>query len=605
VDSLVNGNDPTASDVLNINDLGDTDANLYTLSGSTLDRTGMAQLTYGTMEELNLNAGLGDDTVVISDTHEDTTTINSNDGNDMVLVQTTSGETTLSGQAGDDQIIIQTTGDRLNTVVNGGEGQDSITVQTTGIDSTTTLNGDAGRDTLNLQATGLGAVTTLNGGDDADTINVQTIAGVTKVNAGAGSDSINVSSDAPANRGTLNGISADLQVKGEDGNDTLNISDVGDTSNNTGELTGSKLTGLGMAVGITYVTFESLNITLGSGDDQISIRSTHAPAGTNVNAGPGDDSYLIFEGWGILLVTEKSSNGEDTLNFTPVVSNLGFAISSYVFVSDSTNTLLHLDNVIEHLIGGSGDDWFDMIGTDTQLARGRGTITGGLGYDTISYENYKCNNGGNRLFNGLGLAGPADVENVVFPPSPPQASDALLQLLGYFGDQGSLDDLIDLIKDDPGTHRLGSGSTVSLNVGVPTSILTPNNNLVVLSGGIGGGVTVNDILVGDMSNGQEIGSGNRYLGKNGQFSTFGLDAKCVKGLAINLFGANGSSGSLPVGESMAFIFQVPTEMLGKNLAIMWWDEDRGMWREVPCMITPDGRCIAITGLTGTFALVSK
>jgi len=602
---FVNGNDPTASDVLNINDLGDTDANLYTLSGSTLDRTGMAQLTYGTMEELNLNAGLGDDTVVISDTHEDTTTINSNDGNDMVLVQTTSGETTLSGQAGDDQIIIQTTGDRLNTVVNGGEGQDSITVQTTGIDSTTTLNGDAGRDTLNLQATGLGAVTTLNGGDDADTINVQTIAGVTKVNAGAGSDSINVSSDAPANRGTLNGISADLQVKGEDGNDTLNISDVGDTSNNTGELTGSKLTGLGMAVGITYVTFESLNITLGSGDDQISIRSTHAPAGTNVNAGPGDDSYLIFEGWGILLVTEKSSNGEDTLNFTPVVSNLGFAISSYVFVSDSTNTLLHLDNVIEHLIGGSGDDWFDMIGTDTQLARGRGTITGGLGYDTISYENYKCNNGGNRLFNGLGLAGPADVENVVFPPSPPQASDALLQLLGYFGDQGSLDDLIDLIKDDPGTHRLGSGSTVSLNVGVPTSILTPNNNLVVLSGGIGGVVTVNDILVGDMSNGQEIGSGNRYLGKNGQFSTFGLDAKCVKGLAINLFGANGSSGSLPVGESMAFIFQVPTEMLGKNLAIMWWDEDRGMWREVPCMITPDGRCIAITGLTGTFALVSK
>ena len=158
------GNAPSASDVLNIYDQDDGKDNTYSATPTTLNRTGMAQLTYGTIEDLFLNAGAGSDTITISNTHSKATTANANDGADIITVQMTSGEITVIGQGGDDQIIVQTT----------GAGQ------------IMTANGDAGQDSFTVQATGLGSTTTLNGGTNADIFNVQTIAGDTMINAGSG-----------------------------------------------------------------------------------------------------------------------------------------------------------------------------------------------------------------------------------------------------------------------------------------------------------------------------------------------------------------------------------------------------------------------------------
>ncbi len=72
-----------------------------------------------------------------------------------------------------------------------------------------------------------------------------------------------------------------LTINGNDptsGSDWLYVDDTGDTTDNTGTLTSTTITGLGMAVGITYGTIEHLVISLGSGDDTFTIESTHGAA---------------------------------------------------------------------------------------------------------------------------------------------------------------------------------------------------------------------------------------------------------------------------------------------------------------------------------------
>jgi len=364
---FINGNDPSASDVLNINDHGDTDDNTYTLTSTTLNRTGMAQLTYGTIEELHLSAGLGADTIIVSNTHAGTTTVNANDGDDMVIVQTTSGETTVNGQTGNDQVIVQTTGAGQSTTVNGDEGQDTVT----------------------LQATGLASTTTVNTGEDADIINVQTIAGDTTVNAGVGNDTINVSSDAPTNSGLLDGIAAQLIVNGDSDLDWLNVSDARDDVNNAGELASSQLTGLGMAVGMTYSGFEALNIQLGRAKDHFTVHQTHAGT-TFVAGGSGDDTFVFLPNWGILTISELIDDGLDAFDFSAISADLSATVDSSFVVTDGVNTVSHPENSVEYFFAGSGNDIIHFA-DGAQFSGGAGVMNAGGGNNTLDYISYTSN----------------------------------------------------------------------------------------------------------------------------------------------------------------------------------------------------------------------
>ena len=86
---------------------------------------------------------------------------------------------------------------------------------------------------------------------------------------GGGNDTVNVSSNALSNTGTLNTILGHLTIDGQGGaTDTVNVSDQQDATDNTGALTSTDLTGLGMVPqGITYAGLEFLNIVLGTGSD--------------------------------------------------------------------------------------------------------------------------------------------------------------------------------------------------------------------------------------------------------------------------------------------------------------------------------------------------
>ena len=206
------------------------------------------------------------------------------------------------------------------------------------------------------------------------------------------------------------------------------------------------------------------------------------------------------------------------------------------------------------------------------------------------------------------MARPADVERVIFPPEPPRPpkrrDDLLQKLLGYYG-SGTVDELIDLIIDDSNTYRVGPGGSIGLNLGYPTAVLTMAGNLVVFSDGIGGVATVSDIVLCSATNPMAVCPGLKYLDLSGRIQIFSEDAAFVTGVRINLSNGHGGLDTLPSGEGIIVVFRIPAHMLGHDISIMWWDESRGMWREIDFIRTSAGRCIAITKLTGAFALIAK
>jgi len=109
---------PTGN-ALSFNDQGDATANLgYTLTSSTLDRTGIPTITYKNFQTVTLNGG----------------------------------------SAGN-SIDVKSTAASVNTNVHGGDGVDEVTVEGTGDSSNVTVSTGASPDTINLQGTGTGSIT--------------------------------------------------------------------------------------------------------------------------------------------------------------------------------------------------------------------------------------------------------------------------------------------------------------------------------------------------------------------------------------------------------------------------------------------------------------
>ena len=105
---------------------------------------------------------------------------------------------------------------------------------------------------------------------------------------------------------------------GGDGADILNVEDTGDGNANTGTLTPTTITGLDMAGGsITYDSFATLNIGLGTAGDTFTIEGTHAGT-TTVNGNNGNDIFNIEAISG--PTTANGGNDHDTFN---VGANVG------------------------------------------------------------------------------------------------------------------------------------------------------------------------------------------------------------------------------------------------------------------------------------------
>ena len=276
-------NGEAGSDSLLVDDSGDTTANTGTLSATMLTGLGLgAGFTYGTVETLTVNLGFAAIGVsnnqlgVNSTTAGTTTTINGGAGNDLITVgsggnvNAIAGALTVHGNAGPDILTVDDSGD---TTANTGT-LTATTLSGLGLGAPLTygtferlnVNLGAGADSLTVQNASPVPFLFVNAGDGADTLNIQALGGSGSpvVNAGAGNDVITVGSLAPAAGGTVNAISAPLTINGDAGTDVLTLNDSGDTMPNTGTLSATALTGLGLGLfGLTYNTVETLNLNLG------------------------------------------------------------------------------------------------------------------------------------------------------------------------------------------------------------------------------------------------------------------------------------------------------------------------------------------------------
>jgi hypothetical protein len=298
-----------AGDRVIFTDAGNTvgQNSVYSLSDTRFQRisnspggTATGQVTFATLERADLLTGAGNDDILVSTTHDQSTLIVSpGGGNDTVTVQNTGAGSIVfvDGGSGADAIDVQTTGANSAVLAAGGSEDDAITLENTGDTSRVTLNGGAGADTLNVHATGINSRTEVNGEGGNDTINLGSVAGSLDTIQGHLCIAGNANDATPTVTRTVTcdgvTVSTTLPV-----GDTLNLNDHGDGDGNTYRLNGGQLE----RNGVTNIFFgppdvstapETINLNAGAGTDNIIIETTPDAATLAVNAGPGVDFFTV------------------------------------------------------------------------------------------------------------------------------------------------------------------------------------------------------------------------------------------------------------------------------------------------------------------------
>ncbi|MDA7927965.1 hypothetical protein N9B33_04880, partial [Akkermansiaceae bacterium] len=275
------------------------------------------------------------------------------------------GPLSVDGELGDDQLNLDDSGDRsqnighlTSSVLTGlgvsddityfveelnidlGTARDVFNIQSSHIGKTN-LTTSTGKDTVNVLSTA--GMTHVDTGDDEDVVNIQSIGALMTVRTGAHNDSVRLGSLVPVSGGLLDGVSASLLIDGEEGEDRLDVDDSGDGLPNSGQLTSSLLTGLGMSDEVNYFV-EELSIKLGTAGDSFTIEETHANR-TKISMGAGDDRAAIASTSGPLHL--EGELGDDTVHVA--TSDINGEISA-----DEG----FLEKIMGHLVfdGGGGVD---------------------------------------------------------------------------------------------------------------------------------------------------------------------------------------------------------------------------------------------------------
>ncbi len=301
----------------------------------------------GTSSPISINGGIGNDSFVVSLQIAAPVTLLGGGGSDLLTVNGSPASETISVTA---------------SVVSSA----TATINYSGLTSLV-INGLGGNDTFILSGTG--ATTTVNGLDGQDIFNVRRIDNPTTLNTGAGINTVNVGSSAPYVLGVTDFINALLTINGN-GADTLNIEDAGSTVSKAGALTGTSITGLGMAGSITYYHLAVLNISLGIGGNTFIMAATSLAA-TTLNSGSGNDTISI-----------QSISGPTTINTGAGVNTINVGSDLPVMVNGlpvlSGGVLTGIQGILT--LNGSGSDTLnvDSTGSSANLTGflTSGTLTG-------------------------------------------------------------------------------------------------------------------------------------------------------------------------------------------------------------------------------------
>ncbi len=389
-------NDPLpVGDTLNLNDQGDVDNNVYTLTATTLVRAGAGLITYGTFETVNLNTGTGDDTFTILSMSA-SLTVNCGAGDDRLTLNldpTSTGTAVFRGDAGNDVFYVIHAEPAVNITFDGGNGGDTwIFYPNWGqVDNLVDSGVDGAVDTLDFSTVTdrlrfnifAAMVTVTDGNLDvmanlADSLihNGNTIEALI---GGQNNDSFNF--DNGAVLASHDPVRSQATIDGSGGTaDLVNYGGLSGVANPVAayttpvkvDLSSNTATGLTHIQNVENITGGSSNDKL-TGDDHPNVIMGGAGNDTLTGKG-GDDMYVFANGWGSDTVVEAASGGNDTILFygyigdtitysaAPVSANLVFRLDNAAVrdtvtdVSAPANHLNYTSRQIEYAFGGAGFD---------------------------------------------------------------------------------------------------------------------------------------------------------------------------------------------------------------------------------------------------------
>ena len=353
---------------------------------------------------LSANGGAGDDSFVIRtflgvDEH---TSVDAGEGIDTVRYVQNAPVSIDGGDGFDTLLVIGTEGDDTFVITATSISGTGIDVSYVNVESLT-LDGTAGDDHFIVLGTGAGVVTTIYGGLGGDTIDVgdganglSNVAGPLIVDGrvGPATPAIPPPVLLPGESSSALPIPANPSLNVIEPNqvDTLNANAGAVTSPLAGLLDSTTLTGLGMAVGITYSNLEAVALHLGSGADAFRIASTHGGT-TLVTGGAGNDSFQVETISGPTAI--DAGAGDDTVRvghdgtvdeLDALLALEGGAGTDALVVDDSADTNDNLGTLTQTTL--TGLDMVARAGVDRVY-----TVTPGAGGITIAIGALSANFG--------------------------------------------------------------------------------------------------------------------------------------------------------------------------------------------------------------------
>ena len=508
---------------LTLFDQNNPSAATYVITGSYVQRTGSAAISYSGVGFVTIDGGSGNDIYGVSSTVSGTsTTVNAGAGNDTfnVLLSYASNGSSVDDLQG-------------AVTVSGGGGTDTLNI----LDQADVYYGDVFTITRSTIQRTASAPITYGGMEDMIVdgstsapiyYNVTSTLATTPlaINAGAGNDTFNVTLSAVSPvygyQDTLQGA---LTINGGTGVDQLNVLDTVDPFSDTYTITSSTVARSFSAL-ITFASVEGLTIDGGSGNVTYDVENTASVTPVTIQGGAGNDTVNAT-----LSYKDPSYGYEDTLqgnltvmggggvNQVNVLDTADPYSDTYTItpttVTRSVSALITFASVEGLTIdGGYGSVTYDDQGTTSATAV---TVVGGLaGPNTLVGPN----TGSSWTMTG---AGRGTVGNLTFSNmynlTGGSSNDAFAIQPG-----ASLEGTID---GGLGTNTIdyshfvttpgASGVTVDLALGMATNIGSIAHIYVVA------GSSSNDTLIGD-ANADTLESygGNDYMFAGTGNTTFWL-----------------------------------------------------------------------------------
>jgi Ca2+-binding RTX toxin-like protein len=536
IQGLVSVSGGIGSSTLTIDDSSNTAPADWTVTASSVSRSGTAGVTFDGMQNIVINGGPGLAHFDVQDTEPaGFTTINTGDCSfDLVTVQATSGNLIVNDGAGhNDVTVVSQTPQDLDTIkalvtVNGQGTTDELFVS-----DLNNPNKSSWEITGTYVTRSYGAIGS-HGGGSVVTVDFSRIHQL-NVYGGSGGAAFDVSPifhnlDEPPI----------LAVYGHAGNvsNSLTAEDEFNSFNSEWSVSDTKVirkisgaTRPNLTATINYLLIQNLVLDAGSGTNTYRVTATNATTVTQLNMGTGNDVVRVGSmgsnvldrvlgplnlvgqgGADILHLADQGSSPAHTYSFTAgSATRDGIAPINYVGVAGVV------------VRGGSGGNQFNVAGISYAAPL---TIYGGAGNDALNLNNPDLSDNPNLIhqvtFHGQGGTNTLSVNDQASPtgaawtlgfdslttstaPLLTVDFDSNVQSLNIFA--GSGDDSFLILKGSPKTAigiDAGAGVntliyaaymgdvTVDLPLGLATGLANGVHNIQNIYGSIG-----NDLLVGD------------------------------------------------------------------------------------------------------------